>query len=132
MDPLGFALENFDALGRWRAESDGVAVDAEASLPDGTRFNGVAGLRSLLVSRKEELARTLASKLLAYAIGRGVFDTDQPAIRKIAREAAENGYRWSSIITGVVKSVPFTMGTVDAEAANGAEKQFGRTIEVRK
>ena len=86
MDPIGFALENFDADGTWRTISDGAPIDASASLPDGTRFEGVAGLRSLLVTHKEDFARTLTSKLLAYAIGRGVEYPDLPAIRQIVTE----------------------------------------------
>jgi len=111
MDPLGFALENFDAVGKWRTQADGAPIDASASLPDGTGFSSAAGLRSLVASHKEDFARTLASKLLAYAIGRGIEFSDQPAIRKIAHESAQNAYRWSSIILGVVNSVPFRMGT---------------------
>src|SRR5207247_4504902 len=88
MDPLGFALENFDALGKWRTSSDGAPIDPSASFPDGTRFEGVAGLRTLLVSHKEDFVRTLSAKLLAYAIGRGLDHRDMPAVRRIAREAA--------------------------------------------
>ena len=108
MDPLGFSLENFDAVGKWRAEADGVPVDPNASLPDGTQFAGVEGLRTYLVDHKEDFVRTLSGKLLAYAIGRGIEYYDQPAIRKIAREAAANDYRWSSVILGVVTSTPFS------------------------
>ena len=111
MDPLGFALENFDALGKWRTDSDGAPIDASASLPDGTRFDGVAGLRTLLVSHKEDFVRTLTGKLLAYALGRGLEYHDLPAIRKIARDAAPHDYRWSSIITRIVNSTPFSMGS---------------------
>jgi hypothetical protein len=111
MDPIGFALENFDADGKWRTASDGERIDAAASLPDGTRFEGVNGLRALLVSHKEDFVRTLSAKLLAYAIGRGLEYYDQPAVRNIAREAAQNDYRWSSIIRGVVNSTPFGMST---------------------
>jgi hypothetical protein len=107
MDPLGFSLENFDAVGKWRAEADGVPVDPTASLPDGTQFAGVEGLRTYLVDNKEDFVRTLSGKLLTYALGRGIEYYDQPAIRKIAREAAANDYRWSSIILGVVNSIPF-------------------------
>jgi hypothetical protein len=110
MDPLGFSLENFDALGKWRNEADGVSVDAVASLPDGTRFSGLGGLRTLLVSHKEDFVRTFTGKLLAYGIGRGIEYYDLPAIRKIARDAAHNDYRWSSIVLGVVDSAPFRMG----------------------
>jgi hypothetical protein len=111
MDPIGFALENFDADGKWRAVSDGERIDAAASLPDGTRFEGVNGLRSLLVSHKEDFVRTLSAKLLAFAIGRGLEYYDQPTVRKIAREAARNDYRWSSVISGVVNSTPFSMSS---------------------
>src|SRR5207302_3880333 len=89
MDPLGFSLENFDALGKWRTLSDGVPVDASASLPDGTRFNGVKGLRSLMATHQEDFVRTFTGKLLAYAIGRGTEYYDLPAIRKISRDAAK-------------------------------------------
>ena len=112
MDPLGFALENFDADGKWRTVSDGERIDAAASLPDGTMFEGVKGLRALLVSHKEDFVRTLSAKLLAYATGRGLEYYDQPAVRKIARDAAQHDYRWSSIIAGIVTSTPFSMGTV--------------------
>jgi hypothetical protein len=110
MDPIGFALENFDADGTWRAASDGAPIDASASLPDGTRFEGIAGLRSLIVDHKEDFARTFTSKLLAYALGRGIEYYDLPAVRKIARDAAATDYRWSSIISGIVNSTPFRMG----------------------
>jgi hypothetical protein len=121
MDPLGFSLENFDALGAWRTESDGVPVDAAASMPDGYRFQGIQGLRELLLARQEDFVRTVIGKLLEYAIGRGLEYTDEPAIRKIARDSAEQNYTWSSILAGVARSVPFTMasaaGDVPASAA---------------
>jgi mono/diheme cytochrome c family protein len=115
MDPLGFALENFDALGKWRTVSDGAPIDASASFPDGTRFQGLAGLRTLLVSHKEDFVRTLSGKLLAYAIGRGLDYHDMPAIRKIARDAAPADYSWSSVITGIIKSTPFSMAVASGE-----------------
>ena len=107
MDPLGFSLENFDAVGKWRVEADGVAVDPDASLPDGTQFAGISGLRTYLAGNKEDFVRTLSGKLLAYAMGRGIEYHDQPAIRKITRDAAADNYRWSAVILGVVKSQPF-------------------------
>jgi hypothetical protein len=110
MDPMGFSLENFDALGKFRTESDGAPVDASASLPDGTRFDGLPGLRTLLAGHKEDFVRTFTGKLLAYATGRGIEYTDLPAIRKVSRDAAQGDYRWSSIILGVVTSSPFSMG----------------------
>jgi mono/diheme cytochrome c family protein len=111
MDPLGFSLENFDALGKWRTASDGIAVDASAALPDGTRFQGITGLRQLVASHRDDFARTFTQKLLAYAVGRSLDAHDQPAVRLIARTAAAQDYRWSSIIVGVATSVPFTMST---------------------
>src|SRR5262249_27802599 len=110
MDPLGFSLENFDADGKWRAEADGVPVDATGALPDGSHFDGAIGLRTLLASHKEDFVRTFTGKLLAYAAGRGIEYSDQPAIRKIARDAAQTDYRWSSIILGITESIPFRMG----------------------
>jgi cytochrome c551/c552 len=111
MDPLGFALENFDALGKWRSTSDDAPIDPSASFPDGTRFEGIAGLRTLLVSHKEDFVRTLTGKLLAYATGRGLDHHDLPVIRKIVRDAAPADYSWSSIVTGVARSAPFSMGS---------------------
>jgi hypothetical protein len=109
MDPLGFSLENFDALGKWRTTSDGLPVDASASLPDGTHFQGIAGLRRLVATHQEDFARTLTQKMLAYALGRSLESHDLPSVRRIAREAAAGGYRWSAIIEGVATSTPFTM-----------------------
>ena len=104
MDPLGFALENFDGLGRWRA-----GVDASGVLPDGTRIDGPAGLRQVLLDRKDQFVETTTERLLTYALGRGVEPFDMPAVRRIVRDAAPTDYRWSSIITGIVNSVPFQM-----------------------
>ncbi|PYS42453.1 MAG: hypothetical protein DMG14_03965 [Acidobacteria bacterium] len=109
MDPLGFSLENFDALGKWRTVADGEKVDASASLPDGTTFEGIAGLRNLLLKQKDDYVRTLAEKLLAYSIGRGIQYYDLSAVRKIARESARSDYRWSSLVLGIVRSTPFSM-----------------------
>jgi mono/diheme cytochrome c family protein len=128
MDPLGFALENFDALGKWRTVSDGAPIDPSATFPDGTRFEGIDGLRTLLVSHKEDFVRTLSGKLLAYAIGRGVDYHDMPAIRRITRDAAPADYSWSSVIAGIVKSTPFSMGVGGQEAQAVAGDQKGRRI----
>jgi len=111
MDPLGFALENFDARGKWRTSVDAVPVDASASLPDGTKFEGIGGLRQLMAAHQDDFARTFTQKLLAFALGRSIEAADQPAIRQITRNAAAGGYRWSSLITGIVRSTPFTMST---------------------
>jgi len=123
MDPLGFALENFDALGKWRTAADGEKVDASASLPDGTTFEGIAGLRNLLLKHKDDYVRTLTEKLLAYSIGRGIEYYDLPAIRRITRQSVTSDYRWSSLVLGIVRSTPFSIGIVkSAEAETAAEK----------
>ena len=118
MDPLGFALENFDATGKWRTTSDGVAIDTTAALPDGTTFDGIAGLRAMITSHKEDFVRTLSGKLLAYALGRGLESYDYPVVRGVAREAATRDYRWSAIITGIVESTPFRMSVVPGRAGD--------------
>jgi hypothetical protein len=107
MDPLGFALENFNAVGVWRTLDDtGGAVDASGTLPDGTAFEGVAEFRAALES-SDLFVRTLTEKLLTYGLGRGVEHYDQPAVRAIVREAAGDDYRFSDLILGVVESPPF-------------------------
>jgi mono/diheme cytochrome c family protein len=111
MDPLGFALENFDGLGRWR-DSAGPGtgpIDSAGALPDGTRFDGPEGLRDVLLSKKDLFVETFAERLLTYALGRGVEEYDHAALRKITRAAALNDNRWSSIILGIVQSTPFQM-----------------------
>ena len=109
MDPLGFALENFDAIGRWRTTDGHEAIDASGAMPTGDVFEGLAGLRALLVNDPEPLVRTVTGKLLAYALGRGIEHYDYPTIRRIARDAAGDGYRWSAIVLGIVESPPFQM-----------------------
>ena len=109
MDPLGFALENFDATGKWRTHEANAPVDASGVLPDGTEFQGPAELRKLLLSRPEQLVQTVTEKLLTYALGRGVEYTDAPYVRRILREAAPGDYRWSSLILGIVNSTAFQM-----------------------
>jgi len=116
MDPLGFALENFDAVGKWQTSSDNVPIDSSGVLPDGTKFQGPAELRKLLLNHPEEFATTVTEKLLTYALGRGIEYYDEPAVRKIVREAAPGGYRWGSIILGVINSTPFQMRAVVATA----------------
>ena len=109
LDPLGFALENFDAVGAYRAEEDGVAVDASADLPDGTVIAGADGLRAMLLDRRQEFVEALAEKLLTYAIGRGLEAPDRPAVREIRRRVESDGYRFSALVSAVVDSVPFSM-----------------------
>jgi hypothetical protein len=109
MDPIGFALENFDAIGRWRTLDAGSAIDSSGMLPDGTKFQGVSQLRTIFASRPDQLALTVTEKLLTYGLGRGAEYYDQPAIRKILHDSAASGYRWSDLIYGVVTSEPFLM-----------------------
>jgi hypothetical protein len=109
MDPLGFALENFDGIGAWRTTDANAPIDPSGVLPDGTPFEGPAGLQKVLVSKGEEFVATTTEKLLTYALGRGVEPYDAPAIRSIIREAASSNYRWSSLILAIAKSTPFQM-----------------------
>jgi hypothetical protein len=109
IDPVGFALEHYDAIGRWRVLEAGQPIDDAGSLPDGTTFVGVAGLEQALLSRGELLVQTLTEKLLTFALGRGVDESDAPAVRQIVRQARAADYRFSSLILGIVQSVPFQM-----------------------
>ncbi len=109
IDPPGFALENFDAVGRWRTLEEGKPVDAAGGLPDGSTFTGVAGLEAGLLKRPEIFAGALTEKLLTFALGRGVEHYDGPALRKIVRDAQAADYRFSSIIVAITQSTPFTM-----------------------
>ena len=112
MDPLGFSLENFDAIGQWRTTDAGKAIDASGVLLDGTKVNGPSALRHALVAQKEQFVRAVTAKLLTYTLGRGIEYYDDPAIRGIVRNAAADDYRWSSVVLGIVKSVPFQMRAV--------------------
>lgn len=109
MDPLGFALENFDAIGKWRTTEGNTPIDASGTMPDGTKFKGPAELRKALLGNPDQFVATLTDKLLTYALGRGTEYYDAPAVRKITHEAAAANYRWSAIISGIVKSTPFQM-----------------------
>jgi hypothetical protein len=113
MDPVGFALENFDAVGRWRELEGEHPIDASGGLPDGSEFTGVEGLETALLDRPELFVRTLTEKLLTFALGRGIEHYDAPAIRKIVREAKDDDYRFSSIILGIVHSMPFQMRSAE-------------------
>ena len=109
MDPIGFSLENYDAVGKWRNVFADQPIDASGLLPDGNTFDGPDGLRDLLLSRPDDFVGTITEKLMRFALGRSLEYYDMPAIRKIVRDAAESDYRWSAIILGVVESVPFQM-----------------------
>jgi len=109
MDPIGFSMENFDALGKWRDRDAGSTIDASGVLPEGTRFDGVPGLRKLLVEHSNEYVATVTEKLLMYAVGRNLQYYDVPAVREIVRGAARDNHTLSSLVLGVVRSAPFQM-----------------------
>jgi hypothetical protein len=110
MDPLGFALERFDAIGTLRTRDDGnTPIDASGSLPDGQKFEGLAGLRSVLVARQEQFVGTVSERLMSYALGRGIEYYDRPTLRRIVRDASRDGFRWSSVVVGIVSSPSFQM-----------------------
>jgi hypothetical protein len=117
MDPIGFSLENFNGIGMWRTEDNGIRIDASGQLVDGTKMEGPAGLRQALMRYSPQFARVVTEKLMTYALGRGVEHYDMPLVRSIVREADRNNYRFSSIVLGIVKSAPFQMNT-KAESSN--------------
>jgi hypothetical protein len=112
MDPIGFALENYDAVGQWRAQDAGVPIDTAGQLMDGTALDGPASLRRALSRNPEVFVRTMTEKLMIYALGRGLEARDMPALRAVTRAAAARDFRFSSLVMGVVTSVPFQMRTV--------------------
>jgi cytochrome c5 len=109
MDPLGFSLDNFDAIGQWRSKEAGLPIDASGQLADGTKVNGVVDLRRALLLHPERFVGTMTEKLMTYALGRGLEYYDMPVVRSIARDAARNDDRFSSLVMGIVKSTPFQM-----------------------
>jgi hypothetical protein len=109
MDPIGFALENFDAVGHWRTSDDGARIDPSGTLFNGARVDGPAALRQMLVSRPEVFVGVMTEKLLTYALGRGLEYYDMPAVRKIVHDAGDQSFRFSSLVMGVVESSPFQM-----------------------
>jgi len=112
MDPIGFAMENFDGIGRWRTQDNGNPIDASGVFPGGDKFDGMAGLRATLLKRPELFVTTVAEKLLMYGIGRNVQYFDQPVVRSLMQESARNNYTFASLVLGVVKSAPFQMREV--------------------
>src|SRR5262249_22937238 len=109
MDPIGFALENFDPLGQWRDTDEGRRIDATGSMLDGQPFEGINGLRAAILAKPDVFAETLTEKLMTYALGRGVEYYDMPAVRQIVRRSAKADYRFTELVLGVVKSAPFEM-----------------------
>jgi hypothetical protein len=122
MDPLGFALENYDAIGRWRTQAANTPIDASGSLPDGSRFNGARGLIDAILRRPDAFANTVTERLMTYATGRGIEYFDAPAIRAVRRDAAAQDYRFSAIVLGIVKSVPFQMRAAGTHTADARPK----------
>ncbi|HWN37368.1 MAG TPA: DUF1588 domain-containing protein, partial [Gammaproteobacteria bacterium] len=115
MDPLGFALENFDFIGQWRDAEGGTTVDAHGVFVDGSTLEGPAGLRQVLLEHSELFVQTFAEKLLTYALGRSLEASDMPAVREIVRRAARDEYRMSALVLGVAQSVPMQMRSTAAE-----------------
>jgi hypothetical protein len=122
MDPVGLSLENFDAIGRWRTEDEGVAVDTSSQLTDGTPISGAASLRKALLDRSDALVAPLTEKLLMYGVGRETTYDDMPVVRAIMRGAAPRRYRLSDLILGVVNSVPFQWRVDDVQRGDNSRK----------
>jgi hypothetical protein len=119
MDPLGFALEHYDVIGGYRTiDEAGQPIDAAGTTAGGVAIDGLAGLRALLLDDPQSFPRTVTAKLFAYALGRAVDYYDQPTVRRIVRDAADEDYRWSAIVHGIVESPAFLMRTPPATAAN--------------
>jgi mono/diheme cytochrome c family protein len=126
MDPLGFALENYNAIGQWRTHEGQFLVDSTGVLPNGKKFSGSAELKTLLMSNRDGFAECLTEKMLTYALGRGLEDYDRPATKKITRALAANDYKFSSLVIGIVQSLPFQMGR-----GEGAPTGIQQTAEAK-
>jgi hypothetical protein len=110
MDPIGFALENYDGVGKWRTDDGGSKIDASGKLPGAEEFTGPAGLRKIMLEgHRDEFIHTVTEKLLTYALGRGLEPYDQPTVRAITRQAGRDDYRVSALVTAIVQSTPFQM-----------------------
>jgi mono/diheme cytochrome c family protein len=127
MDPLGFALENYNAVGKWRTEDANQPIDASGALPSGKKFSGPAEMKAILMSSQDSFAECLTEKLMIYALGRGLENYDRRAVKQITTDLSKNGYRFSTLITGIVNSVPFQMGRGDAVTATMAKATEGST-----
>jgi hypothetical protein len=124
MDPLGLALENFDAIGRWRPHMPGGGtIDASGAMPDGTTFDGPADLLALLAQEPTQFATVVTEKLLTYGLGRGMEYYDAPAVRQIIRTAAGDDYSLASLIVGIVQSTPFQMRLTKVDTETGITAQ---------
>jgi hypothetical protein len=130
MDPIGFALENFDAVGAWRAHekgADSAPIDASGRLTDGTMVTGAVDLRHAIMREPELFVSTVVQKLMTYALGRGLTASDMPVVRRIVHEAAEDNYRFSAVVLAVAESVPFRMrkAPVESDVANVGRERGG-------
>jgi hypothetical protein len=127
IDPVGFALENFNAVGQWRDQELEAPVDSSGALPGSKEFRGVDGLEDALLARPELFVAALTENLMTFALGRGVEYYDAPAVRKIVRDAGKDGYRFSSLILGIVKSIPFQMRRAEGNSASFAANRASST-----
>jgi hypothetical protein len=117
MDPIGFSLETFNAIGPWRTKDGKFPVDSTDELPDGRKLNGAAGLSKMLTQEKEQFARTLSAKMLTFALGRGLERYDDCAVSDVTARVKRNDYKFSSLVIAIVKSGPFQMRGVEAKPA---------------
>jgi hypothetical protein len=123
IDPVGFALENFDSIGNWRDTGpDGEPLDVAGTLVDGTKVNGPVALRQAILSRPDAFVTVVTERMLTYALGRGLEPSDMPVVRRIVKKSAQSGYQLSSVVTSIIESIPFQMRTKleSAEAAKVA------------
>jgi hypothetical protein len=127
MDPIGFSLENFDAIGLWRSHDEGARIDASADLFDGTKVSGAADLQAWLTGYSEQFARVTIEKLMTYALGRGLAHQDMPVVRAIARDTARQRHRFSALVLGIVKSLPFQMNVKSRQDAGVASDASTRS-----
>jgi hypothetical protein len=130
MDPIGLALENFDAVGAWRTRDGGTTgtpIDPSGVLLDGTTVDGAVSLRQALMRKPELFVGTVTEKLMTYALGRGLTDHDMPAVRAIVRETAQHDYRFSSLVLGIVTSSPFQMRLATTDTPSATEARNGET-----
>jgi hypothetical protein len=127
MDPLGFAFENYNAIGKWRTHDAGQPVDASGALPDGKSFRGSAELKAILASNRDVFAECLTEKLMTYALGRGLEGYDRRAVKQIVNDLAAKDYRFSVLISGIVNSVPFQMGRGDSAMEVTQSQQMKNT-----
>jgi hypothetical protein len=119
MDPIGFGLENFDASGAWRTHDGKFPIDASGVLPDGKSFNGAAELKVILRSQSDLFTRNLATKMMTYAVGRGMERSDEPTVNGIVQDLSAHDYKFSRMVMDIVNSKPFLMRSADTDARKG-------------